>query len=382
MSLTCLSRSTVYITTCRGNRFHSVNASPIPSCRTIPPESPTSTRPCPKLVLSDGSWATSQHDIAVEWVSLVEKRHAGSTSTPHRIISDADRSAGHFARVSLVPSLVPSPTQLRQTFAKLQPRTSKKIFFRPNSSSSFLCLCKGPRHVLPTPGLEGLCHVPETKGVTTTVRFTTKYLSVYDVTRFARLRYLHRLLRHAPNAFLALLPPGGVLDHDRARRLLAVGHRPPVASRCSTLPSSPASSYRGRPSSCLPPGSLQQAKQRVLRWPQLSTHARPSRHDSLELPCYERGHTPTRDPLSMRPSTRTPLRALHGTCCSNRLTQHWTRSRMLKHPRYSQRCDHSIIDFVTAPAGDKSSKTGQPASLPAPHLPAMRVHGPVPLWAN
>ena len=53
----------------------------------------------PPSSFSDGTWPTSQHDIAAEWVSHCEKRHAGFTSTPQHIISDADRSAVHFAHV-------------------------------------------------------------------------------------------------------------------------------------------------------------------------------------------------------------------------------------------------------------------------------------------
>ena len=239
-----------------------------------PPESPTSTRPCPKLVLSDGDWATSQHDIAVEWVSHCAKRHAGGTSTPHHIISDAHPLCW--------PLRSRFPHPFARPFARLLPSCSLTNRRRPSSfrtiqvpsCASARCLPprhgQGSPHVLPTRGLERLCHVPETKSVMLLpwMRFSLLHLEESWITTVRNdLSWLQGIAHQwHPDAALPPLPP--------------------------------ASSYRGRPSSC------------VLPLPQLSTHARPSRHDSLELPCYECGHTsPTRHPLSMRPSTRTPLRA-------------------------------------------------------------------------
>ena len=75
--------------------------------------------------------------------------------------------------------------------------------------------------------------------------------------------------------------------------------------------------------------------------------------------------------------------ALHGTCCPNCLTQHRTRSRMLAHLRYSRRC-YSIVVFLNAP-DDEIVKAKRRQEIKdratrkleqAPHLPAVRVHGP------
>ena len=138
--------------------------------------------------------------------------------------------------------------------------------------------------------------------------------TVDDVTRFARLCHLLRLLRHAPDALPALL---------RLRSLLAAGHRRWEASPLCTLRVRTVADHRLVFSWDT---VLRHAKIRVPRWP----HPRPSNHDSLELPCYECGHTfPTRHALSMHAvhAHAAPSRvanAHQGTCCPICLTQHWT----------------------------------------------------------
>ena len=350
-----------------------------------PPESPTSTRPCPKLILSDGTWATSQHDIAVEWVSLVEKRHAGSTSTPHQIISDADRSAGHFARVSLVPSLVPSPNATSPDFCqaaalqieedllpaelfKFLPVPLPDVFHPPRSRPS-------PRP--PNPWLGGAVprsrnqrcddHRPLHHQVPLCLRRHS--LRRASATCVSRPSPTWRSPGSRPCATTSpccrTSPTSGIpMLHPPLPRVRTVGgHRPVFLLGASSKPSNVSYAGLSFPPTQVPPVTTH-----------LNCRVTSAPHSFARRPFHAAVHA------HAAPSR--VANALHGTCCSNRLTQHWTRSRMLKHPRYSQRCDHSIIDFVTAPAGDKSSKTGPPASLPAPHLPPMRVHGPMPLWAN
>ena len=117
-----------------------------------------------------------------------------------------------------------------------------------------------------------------------------------------------------------------------------------LGCRASPLSGFPAlaspTSLHGGPSSCLPP---------VKPFSDRPSHVGPSvplthdaRHDSVELPRSECGHTfPTRHAFSMYAvhAHAAPSRvanALHGT-----RTQHWTRSR--------QRCYFSIVKFLDVP---------------------------------
>ena len=184
------------------------------------------------------------------------------------------------------------------------------------------------------------------------------------------------------------------MDHDRARRsLLAAEHRLTVASlrwphRVRTLADHRlVFLLKDRP-----PTSQNTRSTLAPAFPRTTLLPPPPTRTSV---LQERPHSPYAPRLSMHAvhADAAPSRvpnALHGTCCPNCLTQHWTSSRMLGHPRYSQRCYCSVVDFLDAPDNDtvKSIRRQELKDRAnrkferAPHLPAVRAHDPVPSWAS
>ena len=165
-----------------------------------------------------------------------------------------------------------------------------------------------------------------------------KRLSVDDVTRFARLRFLPRLARRA------------------RRSLLVAEHRPRVASPRWALRARSC----GGPLSCLPlgrPSSDKPNHELVFTLAKRSTHPRPSRHNSIELPCYECGHTfPARHALSMHAVHAHTAQLPHATLDT------FTHDRPPA-PQPAVLLLHFRIPGRARRSDDKSSRTRQPASL-------------------
>ena len=158
-----------------------------------------------------------------------------------------------------------------------------------------------------------------------------KRLSVDDVTRFARLRFLPRLARRA------------------RRSLLVAEHRPRVASPRWALRARSC----GGPLSCLPLGrpSSDKPNHEFLRWPSVPlTPDPPATTQSNFRATSAATHSLRATPFPCTQSTRTP---------PNCLTQHWTRSRMIAHLRHSQRCCFSTVEFLDVPSDPTTRAQGQ-----------------------
>ena len=156
-----------------------------------------------------------------------------------------------------------------------------------------------------------------------------KRLSVDDVTRFARLRFLPRLARHAPDALLSLLHP----------------EKSGITTSKTISPGCRASRFPpGRPSSDKPNHEL-------IRLPSVPlTPDPPATTQSNFRATSAATHSLRATPFPCTPSTRTP---------PNCLTQHWTRSRMIAHLRHSQRCCFSTFEFLDVPSDPTIRAQGQ-----------------------
>ena len=296
-----------------------------------PPESPTSTRPCPKLVLSDGDWEDllPARTIAVEWVSFTA-RSVTPVAPPHPTTSSPTLKALCWPLRSRFPHPFARP------FARGFCQAAASLIEEDLLPSELFKFLPVPVHrsVFHPVMVKALCHVLPTRG-------------------------LERLATSRPRCV------------SRFSTWRSPGSRP-CATTSPGCRASPTSGIPTLPSPLSPREFVPWAA--IVLCPSLASafHPRtslPSRLTWIVVlqvrPHLSHATSPFHAAVHAHAAPSRVANALHGTCCSNRLTQHWTRSRMLN-PRYSQRCDHSIFDFVTAPADDKSSKTRQPASLRAP----------------